>query len=140
LVGTANTAAAQDTQSPSAYAAGTYHRILPGETLSSIAYWTYGNAAQWSCIWNANRWLVGNPSYVQAGWTIFLPASCSTGGPSSPPTPSSGRYYRVQHGDSVSGIACRYYWDCNYWRIVNANPILRGNANYVQAGWVLYIP
>src|SRR5438105_12757149 len=93
LLGTGNAALANDNQSPSAYAPGIYHRVLPGENLSSIAYCTYGNANQWSCIWNANRGLIGNPNYIQAGWTIFLPASCSTGGPSYSPGPSYGSYY-----------------------------------------------
>jgi nucleoid-associated protein YgaU len=140
LLGTGNAALAHDTQSPSAYPPGTYHRILPGETLSSIAYWTYGNAGLWGCIWNANSWLTANPNYVQAGWTIYLPTSCSGYGNTGGSYPPAGTYYRVQRGDTLSGIACRYYWNCNYWPIVNANPVLHGNANYVQAGWVLYIP
>jgi nucleoid-associated protein YgaU len=116
---------------------GTYV-VQKGDSLSSIAMHYYGNATSWACIWAANNWIV-NPSYLLPGWVITIPASGSCGGGTPNPAPQP-RYHTVQRGESLSGIACYYYSDCNYWRIYNANTSVIWNVNYLQAGWVLRIP
>ncbi len=118
---------------------GTYV-VQPGDSLSTIAMRYYGNATSWACIWAANNWIV-NPSYIVAGWVINIPASCGASNGGGPPNPApQPRYHTVQRGESLSGIACYYYSDCNYWRIYNANTGVIWNINYLQAGWVLRIP
>ncbi len=116
---------------------GTYV-VQKGDNLSSIAMHYYGNATSWACIWAANNWIV-NPSYLLPGWVITIPASGSCGGGAPNPTPQP-RYHTVARGETLSGIACYYYSDCNYWRIYNANTNVIWSINYLQAGWVLRIP
>jgi nucleoid-associated protein YgaU len=50
--------------------------VKHGDSLSGIAFWAYGNAGAWKCIWEANPW-IGNPNRIQAGWDIYLPPDCS---------------------------------------------------------------
>ncbi len=116
--------------------AGTTYTVQRGDSLSSIAFRVYGNAGAWSCIWAANKW-IANPSYLQAGWKIALPASGSCGGGGTPP---AVRYHTVTHTETLSSIACLYYADCNYWRIYNANRDKIWNVNYILPGTVLRIP
>lgn len=113
--------------------AGSVYTVQRGDTLSGIAVWAYGNAGAWNCIWQANTW-IGSPHYLQAGWRLTLPASCATGGG------SPGRYHTVTSTQTLSGIACLYYADCDYWRIYNANRDKIWNVNYILPGTVLYIP
>ena len=127
----------QPTPMPQPAPGGTYV-VQGGDNLSTIAQRVYGNAASWACIWAANNWIV-NPSYILPGWVLNIPASCSSGG-GPVPAPPTPRYHTVQAGQTLSGIACFYYVDCNYWRIYNANTNLIWNVNYLQAGWVLRIP
>jgi nucleoid-associated protein YgaU len=115
----------------------TTYVVQGGDNLSTIAQRIYGNAAAWACIWAANAWIV-NPSYILPGWVLNIPPAGSCGGGPGP-TPAP-RYHTVQAGQTLSGIACYYYVDCNYWRIYNANTNLIWNVNYLQAGWVLRIP
>ncbi|HET7077738.1 MAG TPA: LysM peptidoglycan-binding domain-containing protein [Chloroflexia bacterium] len=122
---------------PAGGTAGTSYTVQRGDSLSSIAFRVYGNAGAWSCIWAANKW-IANPSYLQAGWKIALPASGSCGGGGTPPP--AVRYHTVTHTETLSGIACLYYADCNYWRIYNANRDKIWNVNYILPGTVLRIP
>ena len=111
---------------------GYYYTVHYGDTLSGIATWTYGSASAWGCIARANG--LANGNYIWAGQTLWLPPDCM----SSPGTGGSARYHTVQYGQTLSGIACMYYYDCNYWRIANANGL--GNPNYIWAGQVLWVP
>lgn len=116
--------------------AGTTYVVQAGDNLSTIGQRYYGNAYSWACIWAANPWIV-NPNYLLPGWRITIPASCSGGGYTPVPGP---RYHTVARGETLSGIACYYYADCNYWRIYNANRNLIAYPGYIQAGWTLVIP
>src|SRR5690348_13346522 len=95
LVATGSAAAAAPLtsapQSPAVGMAGTTYVVQRGENLSSIAWRVYGNSNAWACIWRANSW-IANPNYLQAGWRIVLPASCSSGGGGPAPAP---RYHMV---------------------------------------------
>jgi nucleoid-associated protein YgaU len=115
--------------------AGTTYTVQRGDSLSSIAYRAYGNASSWACIWAANSWIV-NPNYLQAGWRIMVPASGACGGG----TPATPRYHTVRAGETLSGIACYYYSDCNYSRIYDANRDKIWNVHFLVTGWVLRIP
>jgi nucleoid-associated protein YgaU len=136
LVGssTANAAPAQQT-------AGTSYVVKQGDTLASLAERVYGNKAAWQCIWNANRWIV-NPSYVQVGWTIQLPASGACGGPAATPTPPpiAGTTYTVQRGDTLAGLAVRAYGNKDAWRCIWAANTWITNPSYIVPGWKITIP
>ena len=56
-------------QGPASYA------VQQGDTLSAIATYAYGNAADWPAVWWANRHQVPDPNVVAAGQRLWLPAS-----------------------------------------------------------------
>jgi LysM repeat protein len=47
--------------------------VRPGDTLGKIAERTYGDAKQWTKIYNANRHLMASPTEVEPGQKILLP-------------------------------------------------------------------
>ena len=131
---------AREVSAPETRWAGTYI-VRHGDTLSGIALWNYGNAACWTTIWAANPYLGNNPHYLQAGWSLYLPPTCTvkSGNPQGGSYPGP-RYHTVQPGQTLWGIACYYYWDCDFWRIYNANRHVIWSPGYIQAGWRLVIP
>jgi LysM repeat protein len=57
-----------------AVAAGSEYVVQPGDTLRSIAEDQYGDAEQWSRIYDANRDTIGaNPDVLVAGTTLQIP-------------------------------------------------------------------
>ena len=50
-----------------------YHRVLPGETLWSIAQRYYGNGAEWPRIFDANREKIGNPNLIRPLQNLLIP-------------------------------------------------------------------
>jgi nucleoid-associated protein YgaU len=48
--------------------------VKPGDTLSSISQRELGKAADWPALWWANRHQVRNPSLIQVGQQLTLPA------------------------------------------------------------------
>jgi len=65
------------------------------------------------------------------------PVSKSTPNPSC----STGFYYTVRSGDSLSGIAANFYGNLQKWgRIIEANPQLKARENFLRVGEVLLIP
>src|SRR5579859_7844111 len=51
-----------------------YITVEPGNTLSSISQRVYGTAADWPAVWWVNRHIVPNPSSLQVGQRLRLPA------------------------------------------------------------------
>ena len=73
MKGGAATAASASGGSTAASAGGTY-TVQPGDTLSSIAAKTYGNAARWRDIYDANRGVIGaDPNVIRVGQVLKLP-------------------------------------------------------------------
>jgi nucleoid-associated protein YgaU len=128
--------------SPPAAGASVYV-VRSGDTLSGIAWRVYGNPGAWPCIWAANKWLA-NPRFLLRGWQITLPPAATCDPPAAPPAKAAPapapRYHTVVSTETLSGIACRYYADCNYWRIYNANRGKIWNVNFILPGTVLRIP
>ena len=61
---------------PGAAHHGSHHvTVRSGDTLSSISQREYGTTASWPALWWANRKAVSNPSVIQAGERLQVPAS-----------------------------------------------------------------
>lgn len=57
------------------------------------------------------------------------------------PQTCSGFYYTVRRGDSLSGIAARFYGDGSLWpQIISANPQLQGRENSLEVGDKFLVP
>jgi LysM repeat protein len=54
------------------------YRVRSGDTLSSIAQHRYHHAADWACIYDANKATVSDPSLILVGQELKLPAHVSS--------------------------------------------------------------
>lgn len=104
--------------SSSGPAGGGTHKVLPGETLGQIAA-HYGTTANVLAKLNG----ISNPNLIKSGAILDLPASAR------PAT------YKVQAGDTLSGIAARF--KTTVGALQGANGIK--NANKIRAGQTLKI-
>ena len=77
------------------------HRVRPGETLSDIAL-QYGTSVSELARLNG----IANPSYIQAGVVLTVPAA-GTAPPATAP-PASTTNHRVRPGETLSDIALQY--------------------------------
>jgi Transglycosylase-like domain/LysM domain len=59
---------------PVAHQGPASYTVRPGESLSAIAAYAYGSAADWPAVWWANRRQVANPNVLAAGQLLRLPA------------------------------------------------------------------
>ncbi|MFN8446126.1 MAG: LysM domain-containing protein [Caldilineaceae bacterium] len=118
-------------------APGRYHVVQPGDNLSTIA--SANGLSLWA-VMAANG--ITNPNYILAGQVIYLPATGyyppggpPFGGPGPGPMhpPVGGQYYRVQAGDTLSGIAFAH--GTTVWNLARLNGI--ANPNYIYSGTVL---
>jgi LysM repeat protein len=105
---------------------GFWHTVWYGETLSSIG-WRYGVNPYSICSANG----LVNCNYIYVGQSLYIPSYYWDGGGS-----STGRYYTVRYGDTLSSIGLWY--GVSPWSIAHANGIY--NLNMVYAGQTLYIP
>src|SRR5271157_4689545 len=78
---------------------GTYYRVVPGDTLYSIAR-HFGTTV--SAIVSCNG--LTNPDRILSGQLLLIP----TTSPVTPPPPHCGSTYIVRFGDTLSGIARRF--------------------------------
>ncbi len=102
---------------------GTVYIVRHGDTLYSIARVSGTTVAAISA---ANG--ISNPNCIYAGQRLIIPSSYYP--------PCCGTYYRVQPGDTMYSIACRF--GTSVWAIASANGI--SNPNVIYAGQVLRIP
>ena len=116
---------------------GTNYTVQQGDSLSGIALRAYGDGSEhsWRRIYNANLQVIGNdPNHLRPGEVLHIP------GPQIEP----GTNYTVQQGDTLSGIALRFYGDgseASWRRIYHENLQVIGNdPNQLRPGEVLFIP
>ena len=116
---------------------GSYHRVQPGETLSSISR-RYGVGVD--RLIAENR--ITNPNALRAGQELYIPgrkgntASTPPSGTSKPSTPSAGAVHTVVAGDTLYRIAKRYGVSAD--QIVDANGMR--NPDALRVGQRLTIP
>ena len=114
----------------------TAYVVQPGDNLAKIAA-TYRTTVQ--AILSVNR--IANPSLLYVGQVLVIPQTRTTYSASpyvrpQPYRPIYGRYYVVQPGDNLFGIAARFKRDV--YAIAKANNIL--NLNAIYSGQTLLIP
>jgi phage tail protein X len=112
--------------------------VKPGDTLSEIALWFYGNGTEpyWRRIYNANKSVIGNdPNVIKPGELIKIPF---------PPIIPPNHKYTVKPGDTLSNIALHFYGDGTEpaWRkIYDANrSLISADPNLIKPGEPLTIP
>jgi len=107
-----------------------------GDTLRSIARAFYGDETWWQAIYDANKRNIGpDPNLLKVGLRLVIP-------------PPSTRFltivfpYTVEGGDTLSGIAHKFYGNSNRWSdIYNTNrDVIGPNPNVLQVGMRLIIP
>ncbi len=117
------------------------HAVKPGESLWSIAEDHLGDGARYKEIAQLNRDLIGGqPSFLEPGWVLKLPAPQANDTPAHP--------YGVQAGDTLSGIAQEQLGDADRWpEIYQASTGITqpGGAqltdpDVIDVGWKLTIP
>jgi LysM repeat protein len=116
---------------------GTY-TVLPGDTLSTIAFKTGTTIAQLVAL-NQGTFpsLAHNPNVIEIGWKLRLSGAPQVGPKT--PVPAPERIYIVQSGDNLASIA-RLYGDpkVTWQSIAQANHL--ANPNLIQPGEKLLIP
>lgn len=124
--------------------------VRPNETLSSIAKRELGNGEYYRRILAANPGL--NPARLQIGQLIKIPLGKKSGwtlaskkGSGGSKTKTGGavtaRYHTVQSGETLSGIAKKFYGKASRWKkILDANSKLLPRAKSMRPGMVLLIP
>jgi nucleoid-associated protein YgaU len=145
--------AAQNLTRPQAPAVSTTPSIVTytvqrGDTLHAIARRFYGDPAGFAAIDQANSGRVmsdgaifDDPSSIRPGWQLDIPQ----------PTQrveerSDGRWYTVQAGDTLSGIAATLLGDAGRWSELYAmnqasvGGPLSNNPNLIQPGMQLHLP
>ncbi len=126
------------------------YTVEKGDTLSSIAAKFYGDSSQWRVIYNANRDRIPDEHQLRIGQVLTIPAAGASTAVSSPAPAVSGapaaettkaKTYVVQKGDSLYGIAQRFYGDGSQWqKILSANSSKLSAPEELRAGMELVIP
>lgn len=53
--------------------ARTVYRVRPGDTLAQVSFLFYGDAAQWTNVFDANRHVLDEPDAIPPGLTLVIP-------------------------------------------------------------------
>jgi nucleoid-associated protein YgaU len=101
------------------------YTVVSGDTLRSIAQQFYGDEAQWPRIFNANRDQLSDPHPIPTQQVLRIPLF----------------NYTVVAGDTLRGIAQRFYGDGSQWPVIhNANRDQIDNPDVIFPSSVLRIP
>jgi nucleoid-associated protein YgaU len=130
------------TGAPSAPAAAgaKTHKVVFGETLSSIAADHYGNKATYAKIVAANPSV--NPNRLKVGTVLTIPALTSEAETASGTKAASGNTYVIKSGDSLQKIAAKLYGSSDKWtRIYELNrAAIGGDPHRLKAGMTIKLP
>lgn len=128
----------------------TEHTVVAGDSLSGLALKYYGSTApeKWQPIYEANKAVIGaDPNRIAPGQVLKIPKLPETGGAKRAVAPAVESYlaeYTVVPGDTLGGIALKYYGSAapNKWQaIYEANKAVIGpDPNRISPGQVLKVP
>jgi len=117
--------------------AGTSYTVQPGDTLSGIGDRVGIN---WHDIYNANAGTISNPNMIYVGQVLNIPGG-NVPAASAPAASGGGQTYTIVSGDTLWGIAERFYGDgSRYMEIFNASNLSSGNPSLIFPGEVVTIP
>lgn len=117
------------------------HAVKPGESLWSIAEDHFGDGARYKELVELNRDLLGaQPSFLEPGWVLKLPAPQAKDAPA--------HQYGVQPGDTLSEIAQEQLGDADRWPeiyqastgIPQPGGVQLTDPDVIDIGWKLNIP
>lgn len=115
------------------------HTVAKGEYLWKIAEHYYGDGHKWTEIAKANG--LKNPSRINAGTELQIPAVETTLEAASTAAQIQGESYVTKKGDSLWKIAVAAYGDGYKWTTIwKANKQLVPNANMLFVGVTLTLP
>jgi nucleoid-associated protein YgaU len=119
------------------------YAVQPGDTFASIAIEVYGEERAWFEIAQANPSV--DPKRLQVGQVIVLPdldAAEREREEAAPPAPGKDESYTVRPGDTLSGIAQKFYGDSEAWDLIyNRNRDKIGpSPDALKTGMELVIP
>ena len=118
------------------------HVVRQGDTMISLARRYYDDPDKWTLIRDANRDTVPNPDNLNVGVRLVIPRLGEEGGGGATATEESDvRRYTVKAGDTLGGIARKFYGSESDWkRIHEANKSRVPDPNNLKIGVVLVIP
>ena len=131
------------------------HKVQSNDDLSKIARKYYGDVSKWILIFNANQDKIQDRNSLKIGTELIIPeektvsqkAEIETTTPSLSQvieiedTKPSSKIHIVQQGDSLYGLATKYYNNGAKWdKIFDANKKILKNQKTLKIGQELLIP
>ncbi len=127
----------------------TTHVVVRGETLSGISQKHFDTVTKWKKILEANKDLISAPEDLQPGMKLVIPKATGTvTSTTTPPTTTlvarttpPARTYTVKKGDTLYGIAKRFYNSgSRHKELLRANRDQLQTALDLRPGMVIEIP
>ena len=108
-------------------------QVRPGDSWWRLAQRYLGKGSRWQELWRVNPGLSGDPNWLAAGTTVFVPADTVTRG--SPPAPQ----ITVRPGDTLWSLAREHLGCAQSWPVLAAaNPTV--TTYNLQIGAKLALP
>jgi len=131
----------------------TTHVVVAGETLSGISKKHFETVTRWKDSLKANKDLLSAPEDLRPGMKLVIPTASgavtpTTTATTTPPTAtrvagttSTARTYKVKKGDTLYGIAMRFYNSgSQHKKLLRANRDQLGTPKDLRPDMVLDIP